>query len=393
MLADVPHIVKNLRNHIVNGQDIVLPDDVVNEFGLPCNVVSVAPLNVLVKYQANKDLKPAPKLTEKHLQPSHFEKMKVSHAMAIFSNSVSAAIRLLVDAGVIHNSALTTAWFLETVNHWFDLMSSRHPVMALSKFDDAKYLKAVEFLRKVSALFRHVNIGNKGCWKPVQTGIILSTTSMLLAQEKLLNQTNFKFVLTSRFSQDCLENLFSCVRRKNATPTDLEFKNSLRVLTVAQYLKGCDTGSYELDDGSFVADFLDIRSVQPVSDRDVCTDVMNLFQPLVDSPNESIVFDRVELNCLCYLAGYVVSCVKKHEDVCEICIGELCASTNDTLDTDITQFVREKEYRSGCLVACSQLMFDLIVSAETTFRTLQHTLLHSRDNVKQHLVQKIIEKN
>jgi len=36
-------------------------------------------------------------------------------------------------------------------------------------------------------------------------------------------------------------------------------------------------------------------------------------------------------------------------------------------------------------------MFDLVVSAETTFRTLQHTLLHSRDNVKQHLIQKIVE--
>ena len=131
VFADVPHLVKKLRNHVVNGQDIVLPDDVVNEFGLPCAVVSVEPLHVLVKYQANKDLKPAPKLTEKHLQPSHFEKMKVSHAMAIFSKSVSAAIRLLVDGGVIHNSALTTAWFLETVNRWFDLMSSRHPIMAL----------------------------------------------------------------------------------------------------------------------------------------------------------------------------------------------------------------------------------------------------------------------
>ena len=81
MLADVPHIVKHLRNHIVNGQDIVLPDDVVHEFGLPCNVVSVAPLYVLVKYQANKGLKPALKLTEKHLRPSHFEKMKVLFLM------------------------------------------------------------------------------------------------------------------------------------------------------------------------------------------------------------------------------------------------------------------------------------------------------------------------
>jgi len=77
--------------------------------------------------------------------------------------------------------------------------------------------------------------------------------------------------------------------------------------------------------------------------------------------------------------------------VCEICIGELCSSADSTLDADITQLVRKKEYRAGCLVVCSQTMFDLVVSAETTFRTLQHTLLHSRDNVKQHLIQKIVE--
>jgi len=61
--------------------------------------------------------------------------MKVAHAMAIFSKAVSAALHLLVEAGVCEQYTLTTAWFLQTVNHWFDLMSSRHPVMALSKFD------------------------------------------------------------------------------------------------------------------------------------------------------------------------------------------------------------------------------------------------------------------
>jgi len=94
VLADVPHLVKNLRSHIVNGQDIVLLGDVVNQHSLPTNVVNVGSLKHLVEYQADKDIKPAPKLSDKHLEPSHFEKMKVSHAMAIFSNSVSAALRV-----------------------------------------------------------------------------------------------------------------------------------------------------------------------------------------------------------------------------------------------------------------------------------------------------------
>ena len=200
VFADVPHLVKNLRNHIVNGQNIVLPDTIVNEFSLPTSVVSVEPLRSLVQYQADKALKPAPKLSQKHLQLSHFDKMKVAHAMAIFSKAVSAGLRLLVEAGICEQSTLTTAWFLETVNHWFDLMSSRHPVMALSKFDNEKYLQAVNFLNMVIDLFGHLTIGKQCSWKPVQSGIILSTTSMLQAHEKLLHENNFRFVLTSRFT-------------------------------------------------------------------------------------------------------------------------------------------------------------------------------------------------
>jgi hypothetical protein len=69
VLADVPHLVKNLRNHLVNGQLITLPTHVVEQFSLPSAVVSVEPLRKLVDYQADKDLKPAPKLISKHLQP------------------------------------------------------------------------------------------------------------------------------------------------------------------------------------------------------------------------------------------------------------------------------------------------------------------------------------
>jgi len=72
-------------------------------------------------------------------------------------------------------------------------------------------------------------------------------------------------------------------KKKNATPTALEFKNSLRVLTIAQYLKGCDSGSYELDEGSFIADFLDTQNVQSASADDVSNDLLRVCEPLIVS--------------------------------------------------------------------------------------------------------------
>jgi hypothetical protein len=137
--------LKNFHNHVVNGQTIVLPDAIVKRFSLPSAVVSVDPLKQLVDYEALKDLKLAPKLAPKHLEPSYFDKMKMSFALSVFSPSVTAAICLLVAMDKLNSSALTTAWFLETMNHWFDLMSSRHPIMALSRFNEAKYKAAVDF--------------------------------------------------------------------------------------------------------------------------------------------------------------------------------------------------------------------------------------------------------
>lgn len=51
----------------------------------------------------------------------------------------------------------------------------------------------------------------KGDWKPCQTGVILTTTSVLSLAEELLD-AGHTYLLTGRLTQDCLENLFSVVR-------------------------------------------------------------------------------------------------------------------------------------------------------------------------------------
>ena len=56
--------------------------------------------------------------------------MKVSSAMHVFSKSTSAALRYMVAEEHRPESYLTISWFLEKVNHWFDLMSSRNVVTA-----------------------------------------------------------------------------------------------------------------------------------------------------------------------------------------------------------------------------------------------------------------------
>lgn len=75
------------------------------------------------------------------------------------------------------------------------------------------YNTNINFLYKVIDIFTQLEIG-KGTFKPVQRGIIITTTSVINLTEYLIKERNFQFILTSRFTQDCVENLFSQIRRK-----------------------------------------------------------------------------------------------------------------------------------------------------------------------------------
>jgi len=93
---------------------------------------------------------------------------------------------------------------------------------------------------------------------------------------------------------------------------------------MAQYLKGADCGSYEQDDGSFLAEFIDTDRTQTANDYVTDSSVFDACMALADGESsEPVVFDSIELNSLYYLGGYVVSRVKKNDVTCESCISSL----------------------------------------------------------------------
>lgn len=67
-----------------------------------------------------------PKLTEKHVNPSNFEKMCCSLTLQLFSNSVAAAIRSCVATGQIEEQVGSdTADFMSLLNNLFDALNSK----------------------------------------------------------------------------------------------------------------------------------------------------------------------------------------------------------------------------------------------------------------------------
>ena len=84
------------------------------------------------------ELKVAPSLKQIHVNPGKFQKMKVNIAAQVLSHSTATALRLCVVRKLLPEAALTTAWFLQTVNDWFDVMNARFPLASIFKSSTAK---------------------------------------------------------------------------------------------------------------------------------------------------------------------------------------------------------------------------------------------------------------
>ncbi|CAJ1057832.1 uncharacterized protein LOC117540270 [Xyrichtys novacula] len=168
---------------------------------------------------------------------------------------------------------------------------------------------------------RGLKIGHLGSWKPVQTGLVIATRVILEVQQDLLSKGH-KFVLTSRFTQDCLENTFSFIRQRNPVPTPAEFHYVLRAVTVGQFLTTVPTGNY-LDDGSdHLADFLD-------SKRSNCSPPPVVRLEQLDDPASPPDFTKIESCVLYHLARYIVKRVISWS-LCEECQSSLTESENAT---------------------------------------------------------------
>jgi hypothetical protein len=116
--------------------------------------------------------------------------MKVKTLTNVISHSVSSALKFLA-------AYKTTAWFLDQVEKWFYLMTSRHPSCAISKMNPEIYDDSIEFLKNFMDIFRRMEVGHKRTWKPSQTGVLVSTESLLGLQVELLENRGYDFILTS----------------------------------------------------------------------------------------------------------------------------------------------------------------------------------------------------
>lgn len=101
----------------------------------------------------------------------------------MFSFKVSSTIETLVKLHHLPKEALVTAWFIKSVRTWFDIIELNA---------SAKLLEIAEFNKIISEL--HFT----QTWKPIQTGIKLTTLSFIALVKELLSE-NLSFILSCTF--------------------------------------------------------------------------------------------------------------------------------------------------------------------------------------------------
>ena len=168
-----------------------------------------------------------------------------------------------------------------------------------------------------------------------------------------------KFVLTARFTQDCLENVFSCVRYRNPAPTPVEFHQALRLISVGQFLTTVKSGSYQEDDNSFLVDFLE--TIEPVKMTTVR--VEDLLEDR--APSE---FTETEKNILFHLAGYIAHKVCKNGKTCNECKTAMIDNDCASLAEEDSTLLALKEYKPGALFRPSHEVLNLVHQVEHLFR-------------------------
>ncbi|XP_013871919.1 uncharacterized protein LOC106523140 [Austrofundulus limnaeus] len=168
-----------------------------------------------------------------------------------------------------------------------------------------------------------------------------------------------EFVLTSRFTQDCLENLFSCIRQRNPVPTPVEFHQALKSVSVGQFLTTAQSGSYEEDDGSLLAEFLDIKETYPSPGLSVEQLIGNTGTPDLTNSETCILY---------HLTGYIVNKVIKHSNICDKCSSSI-KQNDDSLEGEHSTLLTLKEFKPGVLCRPSHEAFSVIQKVERLFRT------------------------
>lgn len=385
VFADAPHLLKNIRSAFLS-HVITLPEDICKEHDLPSKNVSSSYVKELWEMEKNsKDgLRSLHHLHKEHLFPSHFSKMNVATAVQLFSLKTAAALEKGVRLRQIHKDALTTAWWIRVMYEWFNIMSARHRKKSITLRNKERKF---EFLERVVNIFQNMEFG-KG-WKPVQTGVILSTTSVMNLAKELLSM-GYEFLMPGRLSQDALENVFSQIRKKaGMKPSALQVRRVIKMICVSQFVSDVQNTNYVSDSDIYL---LDYSSLNKSGDGGQNDSIMSGNEEENETEAETVTGDLSlpAENDMYYIAGATVNAILKRK-ICESCMD----ATNCVKDPEMPQINENITYLTkysdlGGLKEPSSGIYKLCKEAEILLQESKKSLVEGELCVNNQFVEKVL---
>ena len=370
VIYDPPHLLKNVWNNFMKSN---------YKYG-----------DVEVRWQYfvdfyNRDktmsIRMAPKLTDRHIILPPFSAMRVNLAAQTFSHSVAAGINTLCTLNYLPNDASVTAEFIETFDQLFNTFNSA------SRKSSHKYKHAfrdnsghIPFLNSCLRFLSKVKTMENAI-VPCLIGWEISIKSLLALWENL-QRTGFKYFLTNRLNQDCVENLFSIIRGSGGhrdNPNCEQFWASFQHIIVDKLFvhspsANCvfDPDKILLDISSFSIHQKKIKNVSTPQNI-ASTQLLKLAIPAPSLEKKNVV---------AYMAGYLI---RRHPiNNCDECRETLLYDTlPEPSPVSEYELIRSKTYKdSGALIYPSTIFSHFVQNLEDLFCALFGGIMYEKDVLK-----------
>jgi hypothetical protein len=206
VLYDTPHIIKCIRNNLVNIGFII------DEMEISWEVFTR-----LYNIELTRSNRMCPKLTDNHFALTPLSKMKVKYATQVLSHSVFAAITSYVELGVMKQEDLPAANFARRMDRIFDMLNISCREDKNKKWKSGKEMQflAEEMRQEAKWVSTWKMIGGKSVGSIPSISGLQKTLTGMASLILDLKKERYEFIRTRAIQQDYLEHFFSFIRGRN----------------------------------------------------------------------------------------------------------------------------------------------------------------------------------
>ncbi|RVE40327.1 hypothetical protein evm_015023, partial [Chilo suppressalis] len=234
-LYDPPHLLKGIRNNLLNKNLHFVKDDVQK-------TAKWSHLQLLNKENPGyKGIRLIPKLTENHVNPEKINKMKVKYASQIFSRTVASNMGYLADKGILPEACKDTADLLLFMDNIFDSVNGSYKKNKFAKpllgpaTEHSVHNKTWAEGKNVFKSMKFKTSAGKEESVPTVANWIWTLDGIQILLKKLKKEYSISSVWLRHLNQDPLENFFGGIRShgcRNNNPTCDQFESAATTLLV-----------------------------------------------------------------------------------------------------------------------------------------------------------------